>query len=87
VLDGTAAAEKRDELAPSPSRTRHGRGPISTAERGEDEAAADVRLGQKRTLGRVRLMSALPPKAEIGGVSTDVRFVPKADMAVATRSL
>ena len=25
-------------------------------------------------------MSALPPKADIGGVSTDVRFVPKADI-------
>src|ERR1700746_1142992 len=24
-------------------------------------------------------MSALPPKADIGGVSSDVRFVPKAD--------
>jgi hypothetical protein len=27
-------------------------------------------------------MSALPPKADIGGVSSDVRFVPKADVAV-----
>jgi hypothetical protein len=26
-------------------------------------------------------MSALPPKADIGGVSSDVRFVPKADIA------
>ena len=25
-------------------------------------------------------MSALPPKADIGGVSSDVRFVPKADI-------
>jgi hypothetical protein len=25
-------------------------------------------------------MSALPPKADIGGVSPDVRFVPKADI-------
>jgi len=26
-------------------------------------------------------MSALPPKADIGGASTDVRFVPKADIS------
>jgi hypothetical protein len=37
-------------------------------------------LGQKRTLGHVRLMSALPPKADIAERSLDVRFVPKADM-------
>jgi hypothetical protein len=36
-------------------------------------------LGQKRTLGKVRLMSALPPKADIGTQSWNVRFVPKAD--------
>jgi hypothetical protein len=29
--------------------------------------------------GRI-VMSALPPKADIGGVSSDVRFVPKADI-------
>jgi hypothetical protein len=37
-------------------------------------------LGQKRTLGHVRLMSALPPKADIAERCLDVRFVPKADM-------
>jgi hypothetical protein len=30
----------------------------------------------------VRIMSALPPKADIGGVSSDVRYVPKADIKV-----
>ena len=35
-------------------------------------------LGQKRTLGHLRLMSALPPKADIGTQPRDVRFVPKA---------
>jgi hypothetical protein len=32
-------------------------------------------LGQKQTLDCHPLMSALPPKADIGGVSSDVRFV------------
>ena len=38
-------------------------------------------LGQKRTLGKVRLMSVLPPKADIGTHPRNVRFVPKADTA------
>ena len=37
-------------------------------------------LGQKQTLERLRLMSALPPKADIGTQSWNVRFVPKADI-------
>jgi hypothetical protein len=37
-------------------------------------------LGHKRTLQRVRLMSALPPKADIAEQDRDVRFVPKADI-------
>jgi hypothetical protein len=37
-------------------------------------------LGQKQTLERLRAMSALPPKADIGTHSRDVRFVPKADI-------
>src|SRR5215470_16284721 len=37
-------------------------------------------LGQKRTLKRLYLMSALPPKADIGTQSWNVRFVPKADI-------
>jgi hypothetical protein len=36
-------------------------------------------LGQKRTLRGVGPMSALPPKADIGTQSWNVRFVPKAD--------
>jgi hypothetical protein len=40
-------------------------------------------LGQKQTLKRLRLMSALPPKADIGCVCRDVRFVPIADMKCA----
>jgi len=33
-------------------------------------------LGQKRTLEDVERMSALPPKADIGTQSRNVRFVP-----------
>src|SRR6516165_973387 len=40
-------------------------------------------LGHKRTLVHVRLMSALPPKADIGTRSRNVRFVPKADIGCA----
>jgi hypothetical protein len=38
-------------------------------------------LGQKQTSEHVRLMSALPPKADIGTQPRDVRFVPIADIA------
>jgi len=46
-------------------------------------------LGQKKTLGKVRLMSALPPKAGIDRACRDVRFVPKADelLLLVTRPL
>src|SRR6516164_11270905 len=37
-------------------------------------------LGQKRTLRLLSPMSALPPKADIGTHSRDVRFVPGADI-------
>src|SRR5262249_16666723 len=37
-------------------------------------------LGQKRTLGHLRAMSALPPKADMDQHCRDVRFVPKADI-------
>src|SRR5262249_20230083 len=37
-------------------------------------------LGQKRTSRPVEAMSALPPKADIGTPSWNVRFVPKADI-------
>ena len=37
-------------------------------------------MGQKQTFRIVRAMSALPPKADIGTQSRDVRFVPKADI-------
>ena len=44
-------------------------------------------LGQKRTLVRVHMMSALPPKADIGTHSRDVCFVPKADIPRCGRSV
>jgi hypothetical protein len=37
-------------------------------------------LGQKRTFEFVRAMSALPPKADIGTQSRNVRYVPRADI-------
>jgi len=37
-------------------------------------------LGQKRTLEHVRVMSALPPKADIGESDWHVRLVSKADI-------
>jgi membrane glycosyltransferase len=36
-------------------------------------------LGQKRTFAVQNGLSALPPKADIGGATRDVRFVPIAD--------
>ena len=41
-------------------------------------------LGQKQTLRHLQPMSALPPKADIGTQSWNVRFVPKADIGAAT---
>ena len=38
-------------------------------------------LGQDGTWQRILLMSALPPKADIGTQSWNVRFVPKADIS------
>ena len=40
-------------------------------------------LGQKQTSGHDRLMSALPPIADITESDWDVRFVPQADIEVA----
>jgi hypothetical protein len=37
-------------------------------------------VGQKQTSAHVRVMSALPPKADIGRTSGHVRFVPIADI-------
>ena len=37
-------------------------------------------LGQKQTSRLLEWMSALPPKADIGTQSWNVRFVPKADI-------
>jgi hypothetical protein len=37
-------------------------------------------LGQQRTFRDVRVVSALPPKADIGRAHRDVRFVPLRDI-------
>src|SRR5262249_18293970 len=47
--------------------------------RGNIPQARMSALGQKQTSQRVRAMSALPPKADIGTQPRDVRFVPIAD--------
>ena len=39
-------------------------------------------LGHKRTLRLASPMSALPPKADIGTQSWNVRFVPKAEIRI-----
>ena len=39
-------------------------------------------LGQKQTLQCVCVMSSLPTKADMGWAYWDVRFVPKADIAL-----
>src|SRR5262249_4207482 len=44
-------------------------------------------LGQKQTSGHLRSMSALPPKADIGTQSRDVRFVPKADQVRCSKKI
>ena len=44
-------------------------------------------LGQKRTLERLHMMSALPPKADIAEHRRDVRFVSKADLCTAAKSV
>jgi len=44
-------------------------------------------LGQKRTVPRIRPMSALPPKADIVQHGGNVCFVPEADSCTAARAL
>ena len=42
-------------------------------------------LGQKRTLARVHIMSALAPKADMDRHGLDVRFVPEANSCTAAK--
>ena len=42
-------------------------------------------LGQKQTFKRLRVMSALPPKADIAECDCNVRFVPKVDSCIAVK--
>ena len=55
--------------------------------RGYQITATMSALGQKQTFKRLLLMSALPPKADIGTQSRKVRFVPKADIGHLIRSV
>ena len=52
---------------------------IKTADR--RAFAAMSALGQKQTFAPQKVMSALPPKADMCSALGDVRFVPKADIA------
>src|SRR6516165_8207382 len=47
----------------------------------QQSRAAMSALGQKQTSEHDWVMSALPPKADIGTRSRNVRFVPKADIS------
>jgi hypothetical protein len=44
-------------------------------------------LGQKQTFTPQKVMSVLPPKADVCGATRDVRFGPKADIGFAIQSL
>jgi hypothetical protein len=47
-----------------------------------EEAGTMSALGQKQTFRCFAVMSALPPKADIGRHHFDVRFVPEADITL-----
>ena len=73
--------------SPRPGPRRMGRDYIATNEMGFGDKLHSSNserpmsaLGQKQTSAHVRVMSALPPKADIGTQSRNVRFVPKADI-------
>src|SRR5262249_49046850 len=51
---------------------------------GRDRMSA---LGQAQTLGKARLLSAFPARADIGTQSRNVCFVPKADIVNSTQRL
>ena len=44
-------------------------------------------MGQKQTFAPQKVMSALPPKADMCGAARDVRYGPEADIGRITRSL
>src|SRR6516164_8636018 len=46
----------------------------------QQSSGPNVRFGSKADIAARRVMSALPPKADIDRHGCDVRFVPKADM-------
>jgi hypothetical protein len=52
---------------------------------GSNREALMSAMGQKQTSGKVRMMSALPPIADIAERDRHVRFVPKADSCTAAK--
>jgi len=61
--------------------TRHRRAQTSLLE-GVVERSTNVRMGQKATCAPQKVMSALPPKADIRQSKTNVRFGSKADIRI-----
>ena len=53
--------------------------------RGSNSEPLMSALGHKRTSAHVRVMSALPPKADIGEGDRHVRQVPQADILAGVR--
>jgi hypothetical protein len=54
--------------------------------RGSNPDPLMTALGHKRKFSKLQLMSALPPKADIGERCFDVRFVPKETSRSGSRS-
>ena len=55
-------------------------GPVTRKFGLNNGTAAMSALGQKQTCAAHKLMSALPPKADMCGAVADVRFGPEADI-------
>ena len=72
----TGMLGQSNPFVPLLGRMRHDTKPPVPA----DQRLCFCPLGQKRTLHKPRVMSALPPKADIDRACWDVRFVPKADI-------
>jgi hypothetical protein len=71
IIRACAFSMREQSLVMSPGVSLHGSNP-------EPLISA---LGQKQTSWHLQPTSALPPKADIGTRSWNVRFVPKADIA------
>src|SRR5262249_48177271 len=84
IVGCCARAESGHAVAPVPISVMKSRRLIAPSRLGTLKLAYWKRamsvMGQKQTSGHVRVMSALPPKADMDQHGCDVRFVPKADI-------